>query len=125
MIEADGHDSRCSAAASGPSRAGRSTAACSHVAEPTRWSCSRPRPRSSTPTGSVERAARWFEGLGATATGLPVLNRRDAEADENVAAMRAAKFVYLADGSPLHLRSVLKGSALFDALLVRATSAAR
>ena len=48
---------------------------------------------------------------------MPVLNRRDAEADEHVAAMRVAKFVYLADGSPLHLRSVLKGSPLFDALL--------
>ena len=31
--------------------------------------------------------------------------------------MRVARFVYLADGSPLHLRSVLKGSALFEALL--------
>ena len=29
----------------------------------------------------------------------------------------AAKFVYLADGSPLHLRSVLKDSALFEAIL--------
>jgi cyanophycinase len=69
------------------------------------------------PDRTVEQAISWFAGLGATATGLPVLNRRDAEADEHVAAMRVAKFVYLADGSPLHLRSVLKGSALFDALM--------
>jgi cyanophycinase len=69
------------------------------------------------PNQAVDRATAWFAGLGARATGLPVLNRRDAEADENVAAMRVARFVYLADGSPLHLRSVLKGSALFDALL--------
>ena len=68
------------------------------------------------PERVVERAVAWFEGLGANATGLPVLNRRDAEADAHVAAMRVAKFVYLADGSPLHLRSVLKGSPLFDAL---------
>jgi cyanophycinase len=33
------------------------------------------------------------------------------------AAVRKAKFVYLADGSPLHLRSVLKGSALFEGML--------
>jgi len=69
------------------------------------------------PDRAVDRATAWFAGLGATATGLPVLNRRDAEADENVAAMRVARFVYLADGSPLKLRSVLKGSALFEALL--------
>ncbi len=69
------------------------------------------------PDRAVERATAWFAGLGAKATGLEVLNRRDAESDENVAAMRVARFVYLADGSPLHLRSVLKGSALFDALL--------
>jgi len=69
------------------------------------------------PDRVVEHAVAWFAGLGATATGMPVLNRRDAEADEHVAAMRVAKFVYLADGSPLHLRSVLKASPLFDALL--------
>jgi cyanophycinase len=68
------------------------------------------------PDRVVEHAVAWFAGLGATAKGVPVLNRRDAEADEHVAAMRVAKFVYLADGSPLHLRSVLKGSPLFDAL---------
>jgi cyanophycinase len=69
------------------------------------------------PERAVARAIAWFRGLGANAAGLPVFNRRDAEADEHIAAMRVARFVYLSDGSPLHLRSVLKGSPLFDALL--------
>jgi len=69
------------------------------------------------PERAVEKARAWFRGLDAKATGLAVLNRRDAEADENVAAMRVARFVYISDGSPLHLRSVLKGSALYDAML--------
>ena len=41
-------------------------------------------------SGIGRATARRFAGLGATATGLPVLNRRDAEADEHVAAMRVA-----------------------------------
>jgi len=69
------------------------------------------------PDRVVAHAVEWFKGLGARAKGISVLNRRDAEADEHVSAMRVAKFVYLTDGSPLHLRSVLKGSPLFDALL--------
>ena len=64
-----------------------------------------------------DRAAAHFVGLGATVRTLPVLHRTEAEDPEIAAAVRAAKFVYLADGSPLHLRSVLKGSALFDAIL--------
>jgi cyanophycinase len=69
------------------------------------------------PERVVERASAWFGALGAKVEGLAVLNRRDADDDANLAAMRAARFVYIADGSPLHLRSVLKGSALFDALV--------
>ncbi len=48
---------------------------------------------------------------------MPVLHRGEAEDAQLAAEVRAARFVYLADGSPLHLRSVLKGSTLFDALL--------
>ena len=68
------------------------------------------------PDRAVERATAYFDGLGAHVTGLPVLNRRDAEADANVSAVRVARFVYVADGSPLHLRSVLKGSAFYEAI---------
>jgi cyanophycinase len=64
-----------------------------------------------------ERAAAYFAELGGTVRALPVLHRTEAEDPEIAATVRKAKFVYLADGSPLHLRSVLKESALFDALL--------
>ncbi len=62
-------------------------------------------------------ASAHCANFGATATTLPVLNRRDAEDPELVAAVSRAKFVYLADGSPMHLRSVLKGSAIYEAML--------
>ena len=65
-----------------------------------------------------EVAAAHFAPLGVSTRTLRVLNRRDAEDAENVAAVEAAKFVYLADGSPMHLRSVLKGSDLYEAMLV-------
>src|SRR4029079_11935256 len=45
------------------------------------------------------------------------LHRGEAEDPKNAEIVRGAKYVYLADGSPLHLRSVLKDSALFEALL--------
>jgi len=63
------------------------------------------------------RAADYFADLGAKARTLPVLHRTEAEDAELAAHVGSARFVYLADGSPLHLRSVLKGSVLFDALV--------
>ncbi len=45
-----------------------------------------------------------------------VLSHADACQEENAAVVRGASFVYLSGGSPLHLRSVLKGSAVFTAL---------
>jgi cyanophycinase len=64
-----------------------------------------------------ERAAAYFDGLGATVKVVDALHRREAEDHAVAKAVRSAKFVYVADGSPLHLRSVLKESALFDAML--------
>jgi cyanophycinase len=64
-----------------------------------------------------ERATAYFADLGVAVRTLPVLHRSEAEDAEVAATVRAAKFVYVADGSPLHLRSVLKGSALFEAIL--------
>lgn len=62
-------------------------------------------------------AEAHFGPLGVTVEVVRALNRRDAEDDAFVSAVAAARFVYLADGSPMHLRSVLKGSALYEAML--------
>lgn len=69
-------------------------------------------------------AAAHFGPLDATSTVLPVLHRREAEDDDLAEVVRDARFVYLVDGSPLHLRSVLKGSALFAALVAAYRSGA-
>jgi len=68
------------------------------------------------PERAVMGAARWFEALGARVEGLMVLGRPDAEDAGAADVVRRARFIYLAGGSPLHLRSVLKGSAVLDAL---------
>jgi cyanophycinase len=64
-----------------------------------------------------QRAVDYFMSLGVKASVLRVLHRGEAEDPSIAAAARKAKFVYLSDGSPLHLRSVLKDSALFESLL--------
>ena len=69
------------------------------------------------PDRAIDRARAWFGDLGAKVVALDVLNRRDAERDEIAHTAKHARFVYIADGSPLHLRSVLKGSALYDAIV--------
>ena len=77
------------------------------------------------PTGSayehperlVDTAEQWFATLGVKARGLMVLARPDASDPANLDAVRAARFIYLAGASPMHLRSVLKDSPLWDALL--------
>ena len=69
------------------------------------------------PERAVETAAAYFAPLGASVKACMVLRRADAEDRANAGTVRAAKFVYLAGGSVLHLRSVLKASAVWDALV--------
>jgi len=69
------------------------------------------------PDHAVERATRWFDKLGATVVPVPAVDRSGARDEANVATVRGARFVYLADGSPMHLRSVLMHSPLWDALV--------
>jgi cyanophycinase len=68
------------------------------------------------PERTVAQAGEWFAGLGGRVEGLMVLSRGDAEDPGIAAVLRGARFVYLNGGSPMHLRSVLKGSAVWAAL---------
>ena len=68
------------------------------------------------PEAAVETATAWFGKLGAKVRPLMVLKRHEAEDAEVAAIARAAKFIYIGGGSPLHLRSVLKDSALWQAM---------
>jgi cyanophycinase len=69
------------------------------------------------PERLVARAGAWFEPLGGAVEGLMVLTRADAENDGAAGIMRRARLIYLAGSSPMHVRSVLKHSAVWDALV--------
>jgi cyanophycinase len=69
------------------------------------------------PERAVETARRWFSGFGAETAALMVLSRPDAMAEEAAARIRSARFIYLGGGSPMHLRSVLKDTPAWAALV--------
>lgn len=69
------------------------------------------------PERCVEAAEQHFAPLGAKVRGAMVLHRSEAEDETYAAAVRDARFIYLSGGSAMHLRSVLYGSPLWDALL--------
>ncbi len=68
------------------------------------------------PERLVVAAGEWFDSMGAQVEGLMVLTRADAQDSGAAELVRRAGFIYLSGGSSLHLRSVLKGSKVFDAL---------
>lgn len=69
------------------------------------------------PERLVDTAAAWFAELGAKVRPLMVLARPDASDPGHLTAVREARCIYLAGPSPLHLRSVLMHSPLWDALV--------
>ena len=69
------------------------------------------------PAHAAERARVWFATLGAEVEVLDVLRRSDAIRPEVAEKAASARFLYLAGGSPMHLRSVLKDSLLWDAIV--------
>jgi cyanophycinase len=69
------------------------------------------------PERAVATATEWFASLGGKVRGLDVLQRSDALDAAKAAEVRSARFVYLSGGSPLHLRSVLKETPVWEALV--------
>jgi cyanophycinase len=69
------------------------------------------------PQKSVDAARSWFSNIGVTVREVPVYTRTDALDADNAAAVANAKFIYLTGVSPMHIRSVLKGTPVYEALL--------
>lgn len=69
------------------------------------------------PRRVVEAAEAHFEGLGAKVSHVMVLHHAEADDASAVSAVRDAGFLYLPGGSPMHLRAVLHGSKLWEAIL--------
>ncbi len=69
------------------------------------------------PDSKVAMAGSWFSTMGATVAGVAVLQHHDAMDPDHADVVRRARFIYLSGGSPLHLRSVLKDSAVWAALV--------
>ncbi len=69
------------------------------------------------PDRFVDAARAHFGELGAGVCAVPVLTRSDAEDEELADAVAGARLVYLTDGSSMHLESVLKRSAVWDAVV--------
>lgn len=69
------------------------------------------------PDAVVESARRYFGQLGASVRPLRVLHRTEADAEEPATVVMDAGFVYLSSGSPMHLRSVLIHSRIYQAVV--------
>lgn len=67
--------------------------------------------------GTVQRASDWFKRLGVEVDIIDVYRRSEALDPARSAALASSRFVYLAGGSPMHLRSVLKDTPCWDSVL--------
>jgi len=68
------------------------------------------------PERLVAESMNWAERLGVEVEALMVLRRAEAMDDGAAELVRGARAVYLVGDQPLHLRSVLKDTPLFEAL---------
>ena len=69
------------------------------------------------PQLAASNGIRHFNGLGADAYGVEVIQRADAENPRIAAQLDGADVIYFTGGSPEHLHSVLAGSPLLEAVM--------
>ena len=69
------------------------------------------------PGSLIERAQAWFGDLGAQVDVLSVFRRSEAVAPGAADVLTDARFVYIAGGSPMHLRSVLKDTPVWSRIV--------
>jgi cyanophycinase len=72
-----------------------------------------------TPKSWVAMGTANFEGLGAEATGVMVLNRDDAEDPRHAATIANADWIYFSGGKPGYLVETLTGTPFWSAVLAR------
>jgi cyanophycinase len=68
------------------------------------------------PDRVAKHAIDQFARLGATVQVARVLNRREANDGANIELVRSATFVYFAGTNPMHQRSALKDTGIWQAL---------
>ncbi len=64
----------------------------------------------------VAAAMSWAERLGVQVEALMVMSRPEAMDDSAAAVVRSARAVWLVGDNPIHLRSVVKDTPIWDAL---------
>ena len=74
------------------------------------------------PEKMIEAASKWGERLGVTVQAVEVYSRASAMEQAHADAIRNAAAVWVVGDSPIHLRSCVKDTPVFDALAWQATN---
>jgi cyanophycinase len=69
------------------------------------------------PTKVISNASDYFKTFGVKVNPIMILNRNDAFNPSVIAQINDSNFIYIPGGSPLHLKSVLKDSPAFEAII--------
>lgn len=69
-----------------------------------------------TPGDLVQAAQEWAERLGVVSHPLMVMTRSDALEERHAEVISAARAIYLVGDSPIHLRSVLTDTPVWEAI---------